>query len=383
MKRYIFLLAAAAISLGTVAVAATAATDSRSSETKAAAPTTSRARVQKALDAVVAAGAPGAVLLMRKGTHRVIMTAGLADLRHGTPMRAGDRFRIGSLTKSFIATIVLQLVRERRLTLNDNIEQWLPGLVPAGAGITIRELLNHTSGLFDYPNDQKFLQKVLRALTHTWSATDLIHVATAHKPLFAPGTKWSYCNTEYIVLGLIIEKATRHSVRYELVHRIIKPLGLRHTSFPSGASIDRPHAHGYLFLGKPPLQDATTWSASFAGAAGGLTSTAADVDRFYQTLFSGRLLDPSQLRQMESTVASLPGQRYGLGLEQDIPSHYIRCSTVWGHDGDFPGYHSEAFTSRDGRHSIVLLVNEMLPMLSPKAQHAVHTLVSTAYCSQP
>ena len=343
MNRYISVLAAAAIGLGTVAVAATAATDSRSSETKAAAPTTSRAQIQNALDAVVAAGTPGAVLLMRNGTHRVIMTAGFADLRHQTPMRAVDRFRIGSLTKSFIATIVLQLVHERQLTLNDNVEQWLPGLVPAGAGITIRELLNHTSGLFDYPNDQKFLQKVLQAPTHTWSATDLIHVATTHKPLFAPGTKWSYSNTEYIILGLIIEKATHHSVRYELIHRIIKPLGLRHTSFPTGASIDRPHAHGYLFLGKPPLQDATTWTASFAGAAGGLTSTAADVDRFYQTLLSGKLLDQSQLRQMESTVASLPGQRYGLGLEQDHPSHYIRCSTVWGHDGDFPGYHSEAF----------------------------------------
>ena len=119
------------------------------------------------------------------------------------------------------------------------------------------------------------------------------------------------------------------------------------------------------------------------GAAGGLTSTATDVDRFYQALFSGKLLNPSQLRQMQSTVASLPGQRYGLGLEQDLSSNYVRCSTVWGHDGDFPGYHSEAFASRDGHRSVVLLVNEMLPMLSPKAQRTVHALISTAYCSQP
>ena len=95
-------------------------------------------------------------------------------------------------------------------------------------------------------------------------------------------------------------------------------------------------------------------AATSQGAAGGLTSTAADVDRFYEALFSGKLLDSSELRLMESAVASLPGQRYGLGLEQDLPSHYIACSTIWGHDGDFPGYHSEAYESRNGRRSVVV-----------------------------
>ena len=125
MKRSISLLAAAAIGLGMLA--ATAAAERRSAEAKAAAPAPSREHIQKTLDALVAAGAPGAVLLMRDGAHRVVMTAGLADTRTRTPMRADDRFRVGSLTKSFIATIVLQLVRERQLTLEDSIEQWLPG----------------------------------------------------------------------------------------------------------------------------------------------------------------------------------------------------------------------------------------------------------------
>ena len=147
-----------------------------------------RPNLQKDLDALVAAGAPGAVLLVRNQNHTVRYTAGLADVTNKRPMRAVDRFRIASLTKTYTATVVLQLVAEGRLHLDDSVEQHLPGLVPNGGEIKIRQLLNHTSGLFDYEHDQDILKPYYAGdIGHYWSMRQLVEHAVAHKPLFTPG----------------------------------------------------------------------------------------------------------------------------------------------------------------------------------------------------
>src|SRR6266566_2076133 len=166
------------------------------------------AGIQRALERLTASGAPGAIVLVRRGDQTLRMTAGRANLETKTPMRATDRFRIGSVTKSFVATVALQLVGERKLALGDTVERWLPGLVPNGKAITVRELLNHTSGLFDLTNDEGFIARILWKPTEVWTPRRLVRIATAHQPLFAPGPRWSYSNTGYLLLGLVIEAAS-------------------------------------------------------------------------------------------------------------------------------------------------------------------------------
>src|SRR4051794_5105097 len=211
--------------------------------------TTSVPRLRTALDRLVAAGAPGAVVLVRDGNRTVRLARGFADRARKTPMRVTDRFRVGSVTKTFVATLVLQLAGESRLSLGDTVERWLPGLVPDGKAITVRELLNHTSGLYDYVNDgdTTVFEPLLQGdLGHVWAPRGLVAVAVKPPPHFPPGARWRYSNTGYVVLGLIVEAATGHSVGAELQQRIFGPLGLHRTSFDSAPSIAGAHAHGYL-----------------------------------------------------------------------------------------------------------------------------------------
>jgi D-alanyl-D-alanine carboxypeptidase len=293
---------------------------------------------------------------------------------------ARDRFRVGSLTKSFVSTVILRLVGEGALTLDDTVEHWLPGQVPNGQAITIRMLLNHTSGLFDYPQDQQFVQRAVSHPRHRWSLATLLAVALAHPPLFAPGTRWSYSNTGYIVLGLIVRRATGQSLASEIRHRILGPLKLHATTFDVRPRMRRPFAHGYLLLGKPPAVDASVWSPSFAGTAGAMVSNARGIAAFYHALFSGRLLPPPLLRQMETTVFAEPHLRYGLGLMRKSRVGGATCGPMWGHDGDFPGYRTDAYSTIDGRRQVVVLVNQMRDMLPPAARRALDAVIATAFC---
>jgi D-alanyl-D-alanine carboxypeptidase len=345
--------------LGVVAVVAAAAVS--------AAPEPSTAReleLQRALDGLVAAGVPGAVLLVREGDGTIRLTSGYGNLKPRTPMRATDRFRVGSITKAFVATVVLQLVGERKLRLTDTVERWLPGVVPNGKRITVRHLLNHTSGLFDYGGDRKWLAAAYRDPMRRWTPREIVAVATAHKPHFAPGAGWSYSNTNYFVVGLIVEAATGHKLESELRRRIYTPLRLRATSLDTVPRIVGPHAHGYFLR---PLEDVTVGSPSYVWAAGALVSTADDIARFFRALLGGRLLRPNLLRAMETTLSmgpGAPGWRYGLGL-QKLPSP---CGPQWGHTGGSPGYSVDARNSKDGRRQVIVLVNGTAP-LAPSLQN--------------
>lgn len=199
-------------------------------------------------------------------------------------MRAGDRFRVGSITKTFVATVVLQLIGERTLALDDTVEHWLPGVVPNGRHITVRQLLSHTSGLFDYGGDRKFVAEAYRHPLKNWTPRQIVAIATAHKPRFAPKAGWSYSDTNYYALGLIVEAATGHSLALELRHRIIVPLRLRATSFPNAPDINGRYAHGYFLR---PLQDVSVGSPSVQWAAGALVSNADDLARFFRALLAG------------------------------------------------------------------------------------------------
>jgi D-alanyl-D-alanine carboxypeptidase len=307
------------------------------------------------------AGSPGAIVLVRDANGTKTGVAGYANLRTKERLRADHAFRVGSITKTFVATVALQLAAEGALGLDDTVEKWLPGLVPNGQAITLRHLLNHTSGIYNYTEDEGLFRSLVRNPLRVLAPADLIAVATRHAPLFDPGTSWSYSNTGYIVLGLVIEKATAVPLERQLRQRIFEPLGLTHTSFPAVASLPRPFARGYLPPGNGVLStpggkpvDVTAWSPSWAWAAGALVSTAGDLARFYQALLGGELLQPEQLREMRAAVQTPGGSsRYGLGLAEDR----LQCGPALGHTGGVPGYTSFAYSSEDGSRQAVVLIN--------------------------
>ena len=341
------------------------------------------AGLQSRLDALVTGGAPGAILLVRGEDGRKRLRAGLAEVATGRAMHPRDRYRIASLAKTYVATVVLQLVGEGKLRLSDSVEKWLPGVVPNGENIRIRHLLGHTSGLFDFENDPRLLAPYLSGnLSHYWSPLERLALATSHEPLYPPGetTKATYSNTNYTVAGLIIEAATGKSLEAQLRRRIFKPLDLDSTTNPDReTTIAGRHAHGYFALGPPPLVDVTEFSPSITGAGGAIVSTVGDVARFYRALVKGRLLRPRLLRAMKRTLptdSDLPS-RYGLGLAR----YSTRCGAAWGHNGSFPGYWTYAFSSANGNRQIVLMANVEPSALPPATIERFYDLLYDAYCS--
>jgi D-alanyl-D-alanine carboxypeptidase len=272
------------------------------------------------------------------------------------PLRSRQDFRVASITKSFVATVVLQLVGEGKLSLGDSMERWLPGLVPNGGAITVRELLNHTSGLFDYTDDPDFNQIQVSDPARVFSPRELMAIATSHEPLFAPGTDWSYSNTNYVVLGLAVEAVTGTTLEQQLRQRIIEPLGLTATSLPNGTGLPSDVVHGFIGSATLPIPagaliDVTgALNASWFWGAGGIVSNADDVSRFYAALLGGRLLRPNLLAAMRATV---PRANYGLGLMRVVTD----CGVAFGHIGDFIAYRTVAYARPNGRRVAVVMVN--------------------------
>jgi D-alanyl-D-alanine carboxypeptidase len=335
------------------------------------------AGLQKDVDGLVAAGAPGAILVVRNGPRASHYTSGFADVRNKQLMRPDDRFKIASLTKSYTAAVVLQLVAEEKLSLKDSVEQRLPGLVPGGASITVRHLLNHTSGIFDFENDRRLFKPYYAGhLEYFWSMRQLVEHAVAHKPLFEPGAHQSYSNTNYVIAGLIVQAVTRRTIGAELRRRIFRPLQLRSTTYPTKPGLPSPYAHGYMVFGKQAGFDITRLSPSISPSSGAIVSTADDVADFYRGLLTGHLLRHDLLQAMKTPVTA--GRHgYGLGLMRTT----TRCGPAWGHDGAVAGYAAIALSSSDGRRQAVLMVNHDPDTLANRAKLLFDRLIAKAYCS--
>lgn len=339
----------------------------------APAPADASPRVQAMLDKIVAGGAVAAIAEVRDGDRTWRAAAGRARLKNARPAPVDGRFRAGSVTKSFTATVVLQLVGEGRLRLSDSVEQWLPGLVDGGADITIRHLLQHTSGLPEYSTGMMDEAGIPKERYRTWSARELVERAEKLPRDFPPGSGYGYSNTNYIVLGMLIERVTGRPYATEVGERILRPLGLRHTRLP-GASpeVHGPHAHAYVPVtrgGRVVPVDVTRFNPTMAGAAGEIVSTTADVNRFYRALFQGRLLPPGLLKEMKD-----PGTTggYGLGLElAPLP-----CGAAFGHGGGAPGYLTVAFSSADGSRQVTLSITPF----SGDPHQAAMTVLTSALC---
>ncbi|MFF7748341.1 serine hydrolase domain-containing protein [Streptomyces sp. NPDC007971] len=304
-------------------------------------------------------------------------TTGVGDLATGAKVPRDGQVRIGSNTKTFTAVVVLQLVGEGRIGLDAPVGTYLPGLVRGdgidGRRITVRQLLQHTSGLPDY---SKYLSDDIRY----YDPRELLDVALRHKADFAPGTQWAYSNTNYLVAGLLVQKVTGHPLAEEIDRRVIGRVGLRHTYFPAPGevTIRERHPRGYYQdSAGAPLVDATEWDPSWAWAAGQMVSTNSDLNRFFGALLAGRLLPKAQLDQMRTTVpAGHPfpaGARYGLGLV----STPLSCGGVyWGHGGSMTGYETRGGVTEDGRAADVAVTTQP----SPAAQEHMAAVVDTALC---
>ncbi|MBB4935488.1 D-alanyl-D-alanine carboxypeptidase [Lipingzhangella halophila] len=331
--------------------------------------------LQQQLDRVVAEeGVPGIIAEVRtEDGDTWFGAAGVGDIETKKPRRREEHFRIGSATKTFTSTITLQLAAEGRLSLDDSVEKWLPGLVRGhgndGSAITIRQLLAMTDGLYLYSMEPELVAAetgpaFLEHRYERYRPEDLARVALSHPPACAPGTGWRYNNTGYILAGMIVERVTGHSFADELQQRIAQPLDLKDTYLPGDeTTIREPHARNYTtaLLTEPgsPVYDATELHPSKAWTAGGMVSSLGDLNRFFGLLFGGRLLPPEQQQELLTTTSTegagwLPNTRYGLGIyTETLPSGI----TVWGNGGAITGTWTLSLGTKDGRHRLTANLN--------------------------
>ncbi|MFC9256576.1 serine hydrolase domain-containing protein, partial [Amycolatopsis thailandensis] len=334
--------------------------------------------VDKALKTLVQDGAPGAQATVTSASGRTWSEReGVGNIETRAPFPHGSKFRAASVTKTFVAVVVLQLVAEGKVRLDTPIDRYLPGLVRGngndGTKITVRQLLQHTSGLYNYVRDLDIDEWRHRGA----EPGELLAVGLAHPPDFAPGAKWAYSNTNYVIAGMLIEKLTGRSVATEIRNRIARPLGLRDTYLPQRGDerLPYPHARGYA----PGPVDYTELDPSAAGASGGLISTGENLNRFYGALVDGRLLPRAQQAEMQRTVPAnlgIPGAEYGLGLGS-VP---LSCGgKFWGHSGSLRGFTNLSGAIPHGKRVNVVANQDPLPA---KASKSLLTAVDTAFCAR-
>jgi D-alanyl-D-alanine carboxypeptidase len=353
------------------------------------------AAVQRQLDLLTTVDRmPGALATVRDRRGRTVtLTSGTAELGTGRPMVGSHaRFRIASVTKPFVATAVLQLVARGTVRLDEPIDTYLPGVVRGsgegaeidGREITVRQLLQHTSGIPDYV---EYLDKS-DPTGPPVTPEQLLGLALAHKPGFRPGTGWSYSNTGYIIAGLLVERITGRDVATVVTERVIRPAGLRDTYWPAPGDVRIHGRHARNYTQHPddptgPLVDVTEFEPSFAGASGTLISTPSDLDRFWRALFTGRLLPRWAVAEMRDTVPLPPDWQelvgedagYGLGLMR-VP---LSCGGfAWGHGGDLVGVSN--VSARDDRGPTVT-VYRTAQVDSPQPAQRTAETVDIALCS--
>jgi D-alanyl-D-alanine carboxypeptidase len=331
--------------------------------------------------------APGATAYVAGPHGTWLGAAGVADVATAQPMPVDARMRLESVSKIWTAVLVLQLAEHGRLGLNDTVERWLPGLLPFGDRITLRQLLTHTSGIFDNNDvvneparvlarvkDPRFHAELLRLAkrlqadpTTRFPPTVWIRLAATQPLYFPPGSGYHYSNVGFEVLGLVIQRVTGQPLEAVYRERIILPLGLGHTAYDPQGDITGPHARGYLVKADGSLADQTAvhWGI---GAEGGIVSNAADTGRFLVALMQDRLLGP----------VATAGMRTGdFWTEADTPS----CGgSAYGHSGAGEGYKTNVWVSSDGRRVVVLLLNGRMADQTTGDQQAAQAL-DQLYCA--
>lgn len=317
------------------------------------------------VDATVAAamaeeGQPGVSISISGPRGDYSRTYGVGDLERRKPLRSSDHFRIGSMTKTFTATAILRQVDRGRLRLSDTLDQFVKG-IPNGNLIIVRQLLAMQSGIFEYQADPEFQEIVGDDLLADFGPWDVVRILRRSQPYFAPGEQTLYVNSNYVLLGLILERVTGESAEAAITKEVIRPLGLHHTSFPTTPRLPNPFSRGYC--GAPgALADCTYFTPGIVWTAGAMISTIDDLEKYSRLLGRGALLSPwlaAQRLQFSEVPYGLEGPAtfgYGLGL--------IRFGDWLGHNGSVPGFSTEGFYEPRSGAVIAGMENLQTPTLS-------------------
>ena len=285
---------------------------------------------------------------------------GKGSLETGQAPPMDGEVRIGSNTKTFVAVVVMQMVQEGKVGLDEPIETYLPGLIRGegidGSKITVRQLLQHTSGLPEYTDTTPGSGDIFQIKDHYIPPRDLLDTALSKPAAFEPGTQWAYTNTNYVVLGMLVERVSQRPVGEQIDERIVKKLGLSHTYFPAPGdrSIKGTHPQGYHLSAGGKLEDITEMDPAWGWAAGAMVSTPSELNTFFQAVFDGRLLTQASIDEMKNGAVDAsshlgPGTVYGLGL---IGTSLSCGGTSWGHGGTIHGYQTDNAVGPDGTAAI-------------------------------
>ena len=316
-----------------------------------------RRDLKATIQTLVDNGYPGALAAKTdKDGNTVGATAGKGNLATGEAPPLDGEVRIGSNTKTFVAVLVMKMVEEGKVKLDEPVETYLPGLIKGqgvdGKKITVRQLLQHTSGLPEYIDESAV--DYFGTRNDYVSPRDLLDTALARPAQFAPGAKFTYTNTNYIVLGLLAERVAKRPIAEQIETKIVKPLGLKHTYMPGPGekTLRGKHPRGYHTRDNKPgkLEDITDLNPSMAWTAGAMVSTPSELNKFAQSIHDGTLLRQSSIAEMKKGV-SVPeiGGEYGLG----IYSQKLSCGVAWGHNGGIPGYATSVLVGPNGNAGMI------------------------------
>jgi D-alanyl-D-alanine carboxypeptidase len=329
-------------------------------------------------------GPPGIAVVVQRGGRAVLHRAGTANVATGAPIRGSDSMRLASVAKAFSGAVALSLVADRRLSLGDTVGRRLPALPRAWSAVTLRELLQHTSGIPDYAMT-KALQEAVQKSPHKAPPPRVLLSFAPKRLNFTPGSRYKYSNSDNIVVGLMVQAATGKSYESQLRERVLDPLGLAHTSLPRGAAIPAPFVHGYAVAPpRPPVDVTHEFAAGWAWASGGVVSTPRDANAFIRAYASGAITSPAAHR---AQFAFRPGSsdppgpgRNSAGLA--IFRYQTRCGTVYGHTGNIAGYTQFAAATKDGSRSVVVSINSTItPLSNPDRFPDLRRIYTLAVCA--
>ncbi|WP_141208461.1 serine hydrolase domain-containing protein [Streptomyces griseorubiginosus] len=332
-----------------------------------------RHELQRQLDEFVRSpgGPPGAIAVLRTENGTRVVRAGVADIRTGRAPQPDDHMRIASTAKAFSGAVALTLVDHRVLRLDDTLHTWLPQLPDAWGKVTLRQLLNHTSGLPDYSRSEGFVAALRADPRHQFDSRRLLDYIADQPLLFTPGSKYRYSNSDNIAVALMAEAATRRTYEELLGRLVYRPLGLQSTSLPQGYRMPRPYLHGYDVDPPAAPQDVSeVIGMSGVWASGGIVSTPADMTRFIRGYASGRLYGAKVVEQQRqwiegSSEPAGPG-RNSAGLA--VFRYQTRCGAVLGHTGNTLGYTQLIAATPDGRRSLTFSVTSQVTQSTDAAR---------------
>lgn len=297
---------------------------------------------------------PGMVLGVWTNNREYLNASGMADIGTGRGMNHSDLFRIGSLTKTYVGTVILQMIDEGLLNLDDTVDKYI-ATVPNGKNITIRMLLNMTSGLYNYSESKAWSEIAGENLLYKWNPYELLTYAFMEKPYFPPGQGFHYANTNTIMLGIIIEKLSKDKLENQIKIRIIDKLNLTNTSFPNTHTYAGRYIHGYMYNDDIPEDWSEKMDPSWGWAAGAIISNISDLKTYIKALGDGAFLSPDlqQKRFKECIKQDLQGYKtflyYCLGA--------FKVEGFYGHNGALPGYVNIAMHNPDSGTTVILMLN--------------------------